>query len=99
MMSDYFIKYENVAIHACRTSKLRSAYSYAVIPIGGDMDYELKRLRYPYANCVKIDLREQLFGKNLKRTLPKRIMDEICNLAEIMPLIRDEKIERLLNNR
>jgi hypothetical protein len=45
-----------------------------------------------------MDLREQLFGKNLQKTLPKKIMSEICNLVEVKSLIRDEKIERLLNN-
>jgi len=61
-MSSYFIKYENVAIYVCQTSKLISSYSYTVIPIAGQMDYEYKRLRYPYANCIRMDLREQLFG-------------------------------------
>ena len=97
-MSDYFIKYENVAVYAQRTSKLCFLYSYKVITIAGDMDYEYKRLRYPYANCIRIDLREQLFGKNLKKTLPKMIMSEVCNLVEVKALIRDEKIERILNN-
>jgi hypothetical protein len=45
-----------------------------------------------------MDLREQLFGKNLKKTLPKKIMDEVCNLVEVKSLIRDEKLERILNN-
>jgi hypothetical protein len=50
---------------------------------------------HPYANCVKIDLQEQLFGKNLKRYLPKKIRESVCELEDIKPLIRDERIERL----
>jgi len=96
-MSSYFIKYENVAIYVCQTSKLISSYSYTVIPIAGQMDYEYKRLRYPYANCIRMDLREQLFGKNLQKTLPKKIMKEVCNLIEVKALLRDEKIDRLLS--
>ena len=96
-MSSYFIKYENVAIYVCQTSKLISSYSYTVIPIAGQMDYEYKRLRYPYANCIRMDLREQLFGKNLQKTLPKKIMNEVCNLIEVKALLRDEKIDRLLS--
>jgi hypothetical protein len=45
-----------------------------------------------------MDLREQLFGKNLQKTLPKKIMKEVCNLVEVKSLIRDERLERLLNN-
>jgi hypothetical protein len=63
------------------------------------MDYEYKRLRYPYANCIRMDLREQLFGKNLQKTLPKKIMNEVCNLVEVKSLIRDEKIDRLLSGK
>jgi hypothetical protein len=98
-MSSYFIKYENFAIYVCQTSKLISSYSYTVIPIAGQMDYEYKRLRYPYANCIRMDLREQLFGKNLQKTLPKKIMSEVCNLVEVKSLIRDEKIDRLLSGK
>jgi hypothetical protein len=45
-----------------------------------------------------MDLREQLFGKNLSKTLPLKIKEEVSQLIEIKDLIRDEKIERLLNN-
>ncbi len=97
-MSDYFIKYEKFAVYVSQTSKLISSYTYKVIPIASDMEYEYMRLRYPYANCIRMDLREQLFGKNLQKTLPKKIMSEICNLVEVKSLIRDEKLERILNN-
>ena len=96
-MSDYFIKYKSIAIHAHQTSKLINKYSYKVIPIASDMEYEYIRLRFPYANCIRMDLREQLFGKNLQKTLPKKIMSEVCNLVEVKYLIRDEKIDRLLS--
>ena len=96
-MSDYFIKYKSLAIHAHKTSKLINKYSYTVIPIGGQMDYQYKCLRYPYANCVKMDLQEQLYGKNLKKTLPKMVREGVCNLIEVKVLLRDEKIDRLLS--
>ena len=97
-MSNYFIKYKNIAIHVFKKSKF-SKYSYEVMTLGGDMEYEYLRLRYPYANCIKIDLGEQLYGKSLKRTLPFDIMDLICNIKEVKVLLRDEKLERILNNK
>ena len=96
-MSDYFIKYKNLAVHAHQTSKLRNSYSYKVIPIGSDMEYEYIRLRFPYANCIKMDLQEQLYSKTLKKTLPKIVREGVCDLIEVKALLRDEKIDRLLS--
>lgn len=97
-MSDFFIRYQNVAVHARRTSKLSSSYEYRVMYIEHDSHFEFIRKMHPYANCVKIDLQEQLFGKNLKRYLPKKIRESVCELADIKPLIRDERIERLFES-
>ena len=98
-MSNYFIKYKNLAIHVFKKSKFSSKYSYEVMTLCGDMEYEYLRLRYPYANCVRIDLQEQLYSNNLKRTLPFDIRDSICNLTEVKVLLREERLERLLNNK
>ena len=98
-MSNYFIKYKNLAIHVFKKSKFSSKYSYEVMTLGGDMEYEYLRLRYPYANCVRIDLQEQLYSNNLKRTLQFDIRDSICNLTEVKVLLREERLERLLNNK
>jgi hypothetical protein len=97
-MANYFIKYKKFAICAYRELDWVNSYTYRVIPIESDMEYEYMRLRFPYANCIKMDLREQLFGKNLSKTLPLKIKEEVSQLIEIKDLIRDEKIERLLNN-
>ena len=98
-MSDYFIKYKNLAVHAHQTSKLINKYSYKVIPIASDMEYEYIRLRFPYANCIKMDLQEQLYSKTLKKTLPRGVKEEVCNLIELKALLRDEKIDRLLSGK
>ena len=98
-MSDYFIKYKNLAVHAHQTSKLINKYSYKVIPLGSDIEFEYIRLRFPYANCIKMDLQEQLYSKNLKKTLPKMVMEGVCNLIEVKVLLRDEKIDRLLSGK
>lgn len=97
-MSDFFIRYQNVAVHARRTSKFGSPYEYRVMYIEHDSHFEFIRKMHPYANCVKIDLKEQLFGKNLKRYLPKKIRESVCELEDIKPLIRDERIERLFES-
>lgn len=98
-MSNYFIKYKNLAIHIFKKSKFSSKYSYEVMTLGGDMEYEYLRLRYPYANCIKIDLEEQLYSKSLKRTLPKMVREGVCDLIELKALLRDEKIDRLLSGK
>ena len=96
-MSDFFIRYDSVIVHARKTSKLCSYYTYTVLHIESDTEFEFIRQKNPYANCVKIDLGEQLFGKNLRRNLPKKIREAVCELDEIKSIIRDEKIDRLLS--
>ena len=98
-MSSYFVKYKNLAIYINKSSKLIDSYTYKVILIEGDMDYELKRFRYPYANAIKMDLSEQLYGKNLKKTLPVKVKNGICNLIEVKALLRDDKIDILLSDK
>lgn len=95
-MTDFFIKYDLLAVHARQTSRLSGSYEYRVIRMASDMEFEYIRQKNPYANCVKIDLRDQLFGKNLRRNLPKKIREAVCALDEIKSVIREEKIDRLL---
>jgi hypothetical protein len=97
-MSDFFIKYKNIAIHVEDSRKLGGLRipKCTIININ-DNDYEIARTRYPYANCVKIDLYEQLTSKNLKRTLPKNIREHILELPEVKAFIRDDKINRILS--
>lgn len=96
-MIDYFIRYKSLAIHAYKTTKLTNKYSYKVIPLVSDIEFEYIRLRFPYANCIKIDLQEQFYSKNLKKKLPKMVMEGVCDLIELKALLRDEKIDRLLS--
>jgi hypothetical protein len=46
---------------------------------------------------VKIDLREQLYEKSLRRTLPKKIMDVVLSIPEVKTLLRNEKINSILD--
>lgn len=98
-MSDFFIRYDSVIVHVRKTSKLWSDYAYTVMYVASDMEFEYMRQKNPYANCVKINLREQLFGKNLRRSLPKKVREAVCDLDEIKSMIRDEKIDRFLSDR
>jgi hypothetical protein len=53
--------------------------------------------RHPYAAYIKIDLREQLYEKSLRRTLPKKIMDVVLSIPEVKTLLRNEKINSILD--
>lgn len=95
-MSDFFINFDGFAIYVRKKDRLREAYSHSVVAIESDQHFEVVRQRNPYANCIKIDFREQMFGKNLKRTLPKKIKDYVSGLEEAKAFIRDEKIKKIL---
>lgn len=99
-MSDFFIKYKNIAIHAEDSKKLSGLRTprCKVIVMQKEDDFELFRVQNPYAQCKKIDLAEQLYGKNLKYTLPKYIREAVLELPEVKSLLRDDKIDIILND-
>lgn len=99
-MSNYFIKYKNLAIHFESNHKL-SGHShpvFKVIPMRSEDDFEMLRRISPYANCVKMDLHEQLTSNNLSRTLPRYIKDIILSLPEVKSIMREDKIKSILED-
>jgi len=98
-MADYFVKYKNLAI-LCESNRKWRGFGtpkFKVIHMQNEEDFESFRKQSPYANCVKMDLDEQLTSKNLKRTLPKHIKEHIFDLPEVKAFLRDDKIDRILN--
>lgn len=94
-MRGYFIKYGNRII-IVEDDEVN--YKFYLLPIREDVSqYEIVRMRHPFAGLIKIDLHEQLYGKNLKRHLPKKIMNVVLSIPEVKVILRDEKINKLLN--
>lgn len=98
-MSDFFIKYKNIAIHAEDSKKLGGLRTprCKVIVMQKEDDFELLKVQNPYAQCKKIDLTEQLYSKNLKYNLPRNIREAVLQLPEVKTLLRDDKIDIILN--
>jgi exonuclease I len=55
------------------------------------------RKSFPYANCVKYDLYEQIFSKNLRKTMKKKLREEVIKLKQVKLVLRDISIDKLLN--
>ena len=97
-MSDFFIKYKNIAIHVEDSRKLSgSRRPTCKIVTQKEEDFEMFRKQNPYAQCKKVDLYEQLYGKNLKYTLPRNIRNAVLELPEVKSLLRDDKINSILS--
>jgi hypothetical protein len=99
LMTGYFIKYvDRVIIVESNGNLLYKTHEHYLLPIEEDLNqYEIVRKRYPYANYVKIDLHEQLYKKNLRRTLPKKIMNIVLSIPEVKNILRNEKINSILD--
>lgn len=98
-MRGYFIKYGNrIIIVEENDNTLNRTYKCYLLPIREDVSqYEIVRMRHPFSGLIKIDLHEQLYGKNLQRYLPKKVMNIVLSLPEVKVILRDEKINRILN--
>jgi hypothetical protein len=98
-MLGYFIKYvDRVIIVEINGNLLYKTHDHYLLPIEEDLNqYEVIRKRHPYATYVKIDLHEQLYEKSLRRTLPKKIMDVVLSIPEVKTLLRNEKINSILD--
>lgn len=98
-MRGYFIKYGNrIIIVEENENTLNTTYKCYLLPIREYINqYEIVRMRHPFAGLIKIDLHEQLYGKNLQRYLPRKVMDIVLSMSEVKVILRDEKINRILN--
>jgi hypothetical protein len=69
-----------------------------ILPIREDVSkYEEVRMRSPYVCLIKIDLIQQIYGKNLKRHLKKKVMNKVLLIPEVKCILRNEKLKRILN--
>ena len=99
-MADFFVKYRNIAIHVEDSKKLSGLRipKCKVIVMQKEEDFEMFRRQNPYAQCKKVDLAEQLlYDKNLGYTLPRNIREALLELPEVKALLRDDKLDIILN--
>jgi hypothetical protein len=96
-MEGYIIRLRNLVIHARKVSKFDRLFEFNFFEFSSDVEFEEFRKGFPYANCVKYDLYEQLFSKNHRRTMKKKLREEILKLEEVRLILRDISIDKVLN--
>ncbi len=74
-----------------------NVYEHKIINISDDSHWYRLCNQHPYANCVKTDLILQLTGKHLRRTIPKLVKLAILNIPDVKILLREDKINDILN--
>ena len=93
-MSDYFIKYKNLVIYAEESRKLIRPINYRchVVDANADVSYDKYKTKNPYAQCRKLTIEcvENLLPVNLKLGL--------LELVEVQVLVREDKINKIINN-
>lgn len=98
-MEGYLIRLRNLVIYA-RKGKWDSKEKYYLFEFfyfEDEFTFEQFIRKYPYANCVRYDLEKQLFFNNLKKTMKKKLKLELLNLKEVKEILRDIKIEKIIN--
>ncbi len=93
-MSDYFIKYKNLAIYAEESRKLVRPRNYRckVVDTDADVSFDNYKTKNPYAQCVKLTI------ENLDKLLPHNLKLGLQDLPEVQSLIREEKINKIIDN-
>lgn len=93
-MSDYFIKYKNLAIYAQESRKLVRTRNYRckVVDTDADVSFDKYKTKNPYAQCRKLTIEcvENLLPINLKLGL--------LELVEVQVLVREDKINKIIDN-
>jgi uncharacterized membrane protein len=82
---------DRVIIVEINGNLLYKTHHHYLLPIEDLNQYEVIRKKTSICNLYKIDLREQLYEKSLRRTLPKKIMDVVLSIPEVKTLLRNEK--------
>lgn len=88
----YFIIYKDVVIYCLYKGK--NNINLDVFCIIGD-DIESIRKKH-FSGAIKIYLEDQLTSKSLSETLPPSILSKILELKEVKSLMRDDKINEVL---
>ena len=96
-MEGYLIRLRDLVIHAHR-GRWDSDTSFDFFYFDNEIRFEQFRRNYPYANCVKYDLEEQLFSDKLKKTMKKKLKLRLLELKEVKEVLRDINIERVIND-
>ena len=93
-MSDYFIKYKNLAIYAQETRKLIRPRNYRckVVDTDAEMTFDKYKVKNPYAQCVKLTI------DKVENVLPIHLKLGLLELPEVQALIREDKINKIIEN-
>lgn len=92
-MSDYFIKYKNLAIYAQESRKLIRQRNYRCIVVDTDADisFDQYKTKNPYAQCRKLNIESF-------EDLPVNLKHGLLEMPEVQALIREDKINKIINN-
>jgi exonuclease I len=96
-MEGYIIRLRNLVIHARKVSKFDRLFEFNFFEFNSEIEFEEFRKSFPYANCVKYDLYEQIFSKNPRKTMKKKLREEVIKLKQVKLVLRDISIDKLLN--
>ncbi len=92
-MSDYFIKYKNLAIYAEESRKLvRRNYRCQVVTTEADTVFDKYKTKNPYAQCRKLTI------ESVENLLPVNLKLGLLELHEVQALIREDKINKIIEN-
>ena len=93
-MSDYFIKYKNLAIYAEESRKLVRPRNYRchVVDTDADTSFDKYKTKNPYAQCRKLTI------ETVDGLLPINLKQGLLELSEVQSLIREDKINKIIEN-
>ena len=105
-MCSYFIKCEDIAIHAIESIKIGGGFTYKIIDLDAEVFGQKQTIEktwlllcsvYPYANCCKTELWFQLTNKHKRRSVKKKVIDHIVEIPQVKSILRSIKINLLIN--
>ncbi len=93
-MSDYFIKYKNLVIYAEESRKLIRPRNYRchVVDANADISFDRYKTKNPYAQCRKLNI------ESVEDLLPVNLKDGLLEMPEVQALIREDKINKIIDN-
>lgn len=93
-MSDYFIKYKNLVIYAEESRKLIRSRNYRchVVDVNADISFDRYKTKNPYAQCRKLNI------ESVEDLLPVNLKDGLLEMPEVQALIREDKINKIIDN-
>ena len=93
-MSDYFIKYKNLVIYAEESRKLIRPRNYRchLVATEADTVFDKYKTKNPYAQCRKLTI------ESVDGLLPINLKAGLLELPEVQSLIREDKINKIIDN-